>query len=158
MLPVRDRVDLGVMVMKGYSAFPQAPALLEPHHQIVYRNILDTRWWAVLPLWREAVGVLYCFSWVGKSSHIKAYLFFCFMGIAFYFLTATHERERERKHWGEFPPSNHLVTFNEKTEWRRIFLPWDALQVVLLHSFPCKINNSSWWRVVSRYRDFTTCS
>ena len=29
------RVDLGAMAMKGYSAFPKAPALLEPHHQIV---------------------------------------------------------------------------------------------------------------------------
>ena len=29
------RVDLGVMVMKGYSAFPKAPALPEPHYQIV---------------------------------------------------------------------------------------------------------------------------
>ena len=25
----------GAMAMKGYSAFPKAPALLEPHHQIV---------------------------------------------------------------------------------------------------------------------------
>ena len=25
--------------MKGYSAFPKAPALLEPHHQIVYCHI-----------------------------------------------------------------------------------------------------------------------
>ena len=31
------------MAMKGYSAFPKAPALLEPHHQIVYGHILDTR-------------------------------------------------------------------------------------------------------------------
>ena len=29
------RVDLGVMLIKGYSAFPKAPTLLEPHHQIV---------------------------------------------------------------------------------------------------------------------------
>ena len=34
-LPLRARVDLGAMAMKGYSAFPKAPALLEPHHQIV---------------------------------------------------------------------------------------------------------------------------
>ena len=31
----RARVDLGAMAMKEYSAFPKAPALLEPHHQIV---------------------------------------------------------------------------------------------------------------------------
>ena len=29
---LRACVDLGVMVMKGYNAFPKAPALLEPHH------------------------------------------------------------------------------------------------------------------------------
>ena len=29
------RVDLGVMGMKEYSVFPKAPALLDPHHQIV---------------------------------------------------------------------------------------------------------------------------
>ncbi len=28
-------VDLGAMAIKGYSALPKAPALLEPHHQIV---------------------------------------------------------------------------------------------------------------------------
>ena len=33
--PLRVRVDLGAIVIKGYSAFPKAPALLEPHHQIV---------------------------------------------------------------------------------------------------------------------------
>ena len=35
MLPLRARVDLGAMAMKGYSAFPKAPALLKPHNQIV---------------------------------------------------------------------------------------------------------------------------
>ena len=34
-LPLRARVDLGVMAIKRYSTFPKAPALLEPHHQIV---------------------------------------------------------------------------------------------------------------------------
>ena len=34
-LPLRAGVDLGAMAMKEYSAFPKAPALLEPHHQIV---------------------------------------------------------------------------------------------------------------------------
>ena len=43
-LPLWARVDLGAMVMKGYSAFPKAPALLEPHHQIVKCHIQDTRW------------------------------------------------------------------------------------------------------------------
>ena len=44
MLPFRARVDLGAMAMKGYSAFPKAPASLEPYHQIVYCHIQDTRW------------------------------------------------------------------------------------------------------------------
>ena len=35
LLPLRARVDLGAMAIKGYSALPKAPALLEPHHQIV---------------------------------------------------------------------------------------------------------------------------
>ena len=34
-LPLWARVDLGALAMKGYSAFSKAPALLEPHHQIV---------------------------------------------------------------------------------------------------------------------------
>ena len=43
MLPLRARVDLEAMARKGYSAFPKAPALLEPHHQIVKCHIQDTR-------------------------------------------------------------------------------------------------------------------
>ena len=35
MLPLRARDDLGAMAMKGDCAFPKAPALLKPHHQIV---------------------------------------------------------------------------------------------------------------------------
>ena len=34
-LPFRARVELGAMAVKGYSAFPQTPESLEPHHQIV---------------------------------------------------------------------------------------------------------------------------
>ena len=30
-----DQSEPGSEAMKGYSAFPKAPALLEPHHQIV---------------------------------------------------------------------------------------------------------------------------
>ena len=47
------------MARKGYSAFPKAPALLEPYHQIVYCHIQDTRWWGVLPLCRGAVSIFY---------------------------------------------------------------------------------------------------
>ena len=51
MLPLRVRVDLGAIAMKGYSAFPNAPALLEPHHQIIYYHIQNTRWrwWDLTP-------------------------------------------------------------------------------------------------------------
>ena len=34
-LPLMVRGDLGEMEIKEYSAFPKAPALLEPLHQIV---------------------------------------------------------------------------------------------------------------------------
>ena len=30
-VPLRARVDLGAMAIKGYSAFLKAPALLKPH-------------------------------------------------------------------------------------------------------------------------------
>ena len=43
-LPLWGRVDLRAMAMKRYSAFPKAPALLEPHYQIVKCYIQDTRW------------------------------------------------------------------------------------------------------------------
>ena len=38
-LPRRGRVDLGAMAMKGCSVYPKSPALLEPHHQIVYSHV-----------------------------------------------------------------------------------------------------------------------
>ena len=34
MLPLWARMDLGAMAMKGYSAFPKAPASLEPHQRL----------------------------------------------------------------------------------------------------------------------------
>ena len=34
-LPLQARVNQGAMAMKEYSTFPKAPALLEPHYQIV---------------------------------------------------------------------------------------------------------------------------
>ena len=36
---------MGAMAMKGCSAFPKAPGLLEPNHQNVYCHIQDTHWW-----------------------------------------------------------------------------------------------------------------
>ena len=59
MQPFRVWVDMGVMAMKGCSAFPKAPASLEPHHQIIYCHIQDTRWGGVLPLCRGAVGIFF---------------------------------------------------------------------------------------------------
>ena len=58
MLPLQARVDLGAMAMKGYSAFPKAPALLEPYHQIVYCHIQDTPWGGLTPLWRCSQCIL----------------------------------------------------------------------------------------------------
>ena len=40
MLPLQARVDLVAKAIKWYSAFPKAPALLEPHHQIAYCYIV----------------------------------------------------------------------------------------------------------------------
>ena len=57
-LPLWFMMDLGAMAMKGYSAFPIAPVLLEPHYQIVHCHI-RTLVGEVLPLFREAVGVFY---------------------------------------------------------------------------------------------------
>ena len=42
MPPLCARVKLVAMEIKGYSASPKAPALLEPHHQIVWCHIRDT--------------------------------------------------------------------------------------------------------------------
>ena len=53
--------------MKGYSAFSKAPALLEPHHQIVQCHIQDTHQGGVLPLRRKAVSVFYSPSRLGKA-------------------------------------------------------------------------------------------
>ena len=55
MLPLQARVNLGMIAMKGYLAFPKGPVLLKPYHQIVlchiqyYHQIVlchyqDTRW------------------------------------------------------------------------------------------------------------------
>ena len=45
--------------MKGYSAFPKAPALLEPHHLDCLVSYAGHSLGGVLPLCREAVGVFY---------------------------------------------------------------------------------------------------
>ena len=59
------RMDLGVMAMKGYSIFSKAPEL-EPKHQthfsVIPRSLVKG---GVLPLSRDAVGVLYSPSRLG---------------------------------------------------------------------------------------------
>ena len=54
MLPLRVRVDLGAIVVKEYSAFLKAPALLEPHHQIVKCHIKDSRLGSLTPVQRSS--------------------------------------------------------------------------------------------------------
>ena len=53
---------------KRYSAFPKAPALLEPPYQIVLCNISGhSLWGGVLTLCRDAIGVFYSLSyWANK--------------------------------------------------------------------------------------------
>ena len=69
-LPLLAREDLGAIVMKGYSAFPRAPVLKEPDHQIVLCHIQDTKWGGGLtPLQRctmynRASADRTIFSWV----------------------------------------------------------------------------------------------
>ena len=58
-LPLRARGDLGTIAMKGYSAFPKAPALLEPLHQIVC-VISRTLVGGILLIYGEAVGAAFC--------------------------------------------------------------------------------------------------
>ena len=61
--------------MKGYLAFPNAPALLEPHHQIIWFHILDTHWGGESnPLNRETVVVFYSSSRLGKEKFEEKYI------------------------------------------------------------------------------------
>ena len=52
------RLDLGVMAMKGYSAFPKSPALQKSHNQIVKCYIQDTGWRSLTPLQRCSLCIL----------------------------------------------------------------------------------------------------
>ena len=42
--------EIGMIAIKEYVIFPTAPALVEPHHQIVWSHIQDTRWGSLNPL------------------------------------------------------------------------------------------------------------
>ena len=64
-LTLRVRVNLGVMAMKGYSAFPKATTLLEPHQQIV-SCLQETCWVGDLILCSDPVGVFYSPSRLGS--------------------------------------------------------------------------------------------
>ena len=44
MLPLRARVDLGVMAMKEYSAFPKAPANTDTSSSDCFVSYQGTRW------------------------------------------------------------------------------------------------------------------
>ena len=63
---MRVRVDLGVMVIKGYSTFSKAPGL-EFYHQMQFSLILRTLVERFLPFWRGAVCVFYSPSQQGSS-------------------------------------------------------------------------------------------
>ena len=70
MLPLRVRVDLGAISLKGYFVFPKAFALLEPHHQIVlvsYPGHSFRMAGGCLTLCREAFGVFYSPRRLGKN-------------------------------------------------------------------------------------------
>ena len=56
--------------MKGYSAYPKAPALLEPYHQIVYYHIWYTHLRGGLSHYSDAVSVFYnpTPSWLGHRT------------------------------------------------------------------------------------------
>ena len=71
MRPYQVRLDLGAMAINGYSAFPNAPALLKPHHQIVWCHFRDTCW-GVLPLCRDTVDIFYSPSQLSCQTRSEA--------------------------------------------------------------------------------------
>ena len=74
MLSLQARVDLGVMVMKGYSSFPKPPTLLEPRirlFSVISRTFIEE----VLPLCREAVSVFYSPRWLAKCRAVSMLLY-----------------------------------------------------------------------------------
>ena len=55
------------MSIHRYSAFLNAPALLEPYHQIGQCHMQDTRWRDLISPCREAVGLFFGLSRLGKE-------------------------------------------------------------------------------------------
>ena len=77
MLPLRIRVVVGAMTMKGYSAFPKTLVLLEHHHQIVYCHILDARWRRSDPSAdMKSVYSIAPVDWAGKNNDSIDRIFF----------------------------------------------------------------------------------
>ena len=56
MLLFQARIDLGAMLIKGFSTLRKA--LLEPHHQIVYCYTQDTLLGSLIPLQRSSQCIL----------------------------------------------------------------------------------------------------
>ena len=50
--------SIGMIAMKEYSTFPKDPALLDPHHQIVYCHIQDIHWGSLTPPQRWSQYIL----------------------------------------------------------------------------------------------------
>ena len=48
----------GATAIKGYPTFPKAPALLEPHHQIVLCYIQETCWGSLSFLQMQSVYLI----------------------------------------------------------------------------------------------------
>ena len=72
MLPLRARVDLEAMAMKGYPGFPKSPALLKPHHQIVISRTLIR---GVLLLRGDAVHSTALADWAKSSVDTKSMVY-----------------------------------------------------------------------------------
>ena len=70
---LQAKEDQGAMAIKWYSAFPEAPALLNPHHQIVLSHNQDIRWGGVLPLCGESVGAFCSPSRLGHQAVVVTY-------------------------------------------------------------------------------------
>ena len=83
MLLLRVRLDLVAMAMKGYSAIPKAPALLEPRHQIVQCYIQNIRWgcitslqrsnWFILQPQSTGQSIWHSLYWIPNSSQLWRY-------------------------------------------------------------------------------------
>ena len=65
-LPLQARVDLGVMVMKGYSMFFKAPGL-EPHHQMFSVILRTLVVWGGDGYLSEEVQLAYSIAPVNKT-------------------------------------------------------------------------------------------